>query len=76
MSDRPSSPKAFSMRSNLARHSTIQTAAAVNGTQKHSQTLVASSNESATPPISAMNVSKVTAIDPNRFASPTRGPSR
>jgi hypothetical protein len=48
----------------------------VNGTQKHSQTLVASSNESATPPISAMKVSKVTAIDPNRFASPTRGPSR
>ena len=62
------------MSENFARHSTTQTAAATRGTQQQVVTRVASCSASATPPISAMKVSSVTASDATRLSSPTRGP--
>ena len=47
-----------------------------NGTSSSSLTEETSSSDNATPPISATNVSRVTAIEPMRLTSPMRGPSR
>ena len=76
MSESPASPKAFSSTANFTRHSTSHTAAPTTGTHRYGLTLVASCRASATPPISAMKVSSVTAIDATRLARPIRGPSR
>ena len=52
------------------------TTTATSGTSSTWWTETMSCTARATPPISAMNVSSVTAIEPKRLSSPTRGPSR
>jgi hypothetical protein len=64
------------MTENRARHRISQTTKATKGTSSTWLTEVTSCRASATPPISATKVRRVTAIDANRLARPTLGPSR
>lgn len=72
MRARPIRPNTSSIWLKRTCHNTTQTANPTIGIQRNAFTLVASVSASDTPPISAMKVMNVTAMEPSRLARPAR----